>query len=1685
MQLFKKVSLILLALFIAYSQQASAQSACFPVQLADKLISLPCGVSCTSMVVKVPDLRKTSDYVISTIPYTPYPFVTAAAGLNAIYIDDVFSDLITMPFTFCFYDSTYSTCVIGSNGVVTFDAGEATGDNAWPLTTSGGTGTPVPIPYSGSTGTGQGATDYPRASIMGPMHDIFPTNSANGTRKIEYSVVGTAPCRKFIVSYFNVPMFSCTSLLNTTQIVLHESTGIIDVFIQNKPSCPGWNQGLAILGITNWAEDKAVVAPGKNATSWSATNEGYRFTPSGGNSQLVSVQLIKNGTVVATGTTSPGTPGQVNASFNNFCQTEDSMSYVVRATYISCSDITQTITGEDTLVIKKTPNLNSSAVPIAAPCGTTLGTITMGIPTLGTSPYAYALNGVPQPGNIFTNLAPGNYVATVTDAGVCSTTYNVVVGSIVNIAATFNVTNSSCGGGASGSITVNATNGNAPYEYSINGGPYQTSNVFNNLAPGTYFITIKDATNCVKPNLQVGVAPGPPLTVTANSANTTCPGINDGTITLVPTSGAAPYQYSLNGLPFQGSNVYTGLAPGTYFVTVKDANNCLLANIQVLVAPGTALTATAVATPAACSGVNNGTITVTPTNGTGPYTYSLNGAAFQGGNTFSNLAPGNYTVVVKTAAGCTSAAIPVTVSAGATLQATAAPTATSCNGAANGSITVTATNGTGPYQYAINGGAFQTGNTFTGLAAGNYTIVMSDANGCLTAAIPVTIAAGPAITATAAPVATACSGINNGSITVTPTSGTGPYQYSINGSAFGSSNVFTSLAPGTYTIVVKDALGCTTANILSTVATGSALVATTATTATSCNGAANGTITVTPTNGNSPYEYAIDGGAFGASNVFNNLSSGAHTIIVKDANGCISAAIPVSIAVGPALAATTATTATSCNGAANGTITVTPTNGNSPYQYAIDGGAFGGSNVFNNLTSGAHTIIVKDANGCVSNAIPVTVAAGATLAATAVATATSCNGAANGTITVTPTNGNSPYQYAIDGGAFGGSNVFNNLASGAHTLLVKDANGCVSNTINATVAVGPDLAATLVPLGTSCIGANNGSITVNPTNGTSPYQYSLNGGAFGGSNLFSNLAPGNYTIVVKDAAGCNSAAFPTTVTQGSGLTASVATTDVDCNGNNNGSITVTPTNGSNPFQYSLDNVAFSSSNIFNGLAPGSYTVYIKDGINCTGNQTFTITQPAVLNASATPTAVNCNGQNNGKIDISATGGTAPYEYSLNGGAYQTGSQFTVIAGTYSITVKDAKNCTRTLSVTVTEPPVLTATVAATNATCDGGSDGRITVTPAGGSGSYEYSLDGVVFQPGNVFNVLPNNYTVTIRDAKGCNITRNVSVGLTNNLTLTPGNNLTFCEGKSQQLSVNSNATVYSWSPATGLSNANISNPVASPVVSTQYIVTATLGVCSVKDTIDITVNPAPVADAGTGTTICMGKTYQLSGSGGITYLWRPAADLDNPNSPNPVATPRATTVYFLKVTDALGCESLREDTAIITVTPPITAYAGKDSIVSAGDQIPLLANGGGNIFTWSPTTGLNNPNIANPIATISQDITYKVVVSTIDGCKGEAFVSFRVFKGPDIYVPTGFTPNGDNHNDVLTPLPVGITKYNYFRVYNRWGQEIFSTTQFGKGWDGKYKGIEQPTGPYVWLIQGVTKDNKLITKKGTVMIIR
>lgn len=362
-----------------------------------------------------------------------------------------------------------------------------------------------------------------------------------------------------------------------------------------------------------------------------------------------------------------------------------------------------------------------------------------------------------------------------------------------------------------------------------------------------------------------------------------------------------------------------------------------------------------------------------------------------------------------------------------------------------------------------------------------------------------------------------------------------------------------------------------------------------------------------------------------------------------------------------------------------------------------------------------------------------------------------------------------------------------------------------------------------------------------------------------------------------------------------------------------------------------------------------------------------------------------------------------------------------------------------------------------------------------------------------VFPQDTTRYIVSLNDG-GCINTDTVTVNVLSYITVQLRPDTVVCTTDTFHLHPISHALSYQWTPVASLNNPLVKYPLASPASNTTYAVIANLGKCEASAQIFVKVSPYPIARmAIPDTTICYGSRVSLKASyTGTNYQWSPTASLINTRTLTPVAGPGKSTRYFFTVTDttAGACPKAVRDSVNVTVIPMIMVDAGKDTSVVADQPLQLNAVAPmANRFLWVPATGLNQVNIANPVAQLGIDIDsirYRVLAYGAGGCYGEDDIVVRIFKTqPEIFVPSAFTPNGDGKNDLLKPMIVGISTLRYFRVLNRWGQIVFSTSEPGKGWDGSFNGVKQPSGTYIYITEGMDYMGKTVSRKGTVVLIR
>ena len=813
----------------------------------------------------------------------------------------------------------------------------------------------------------------------------------------------------------------------------------------------------------------------------------------------------------------------------------------------------------------------------------------------------------------------------------------------------------------------------------------------------------------------------------------------DANLNVLSTSATtfAVYDVDVNN---NGEVIACGWSSGTG--KIQSINMSAGAQITYTCVSNTPLSATSVQTNVNCFGLCTGSATVSPSGGTGPYSYAW---APSGGNsaTASSLCAGTYTCTITDATPSTVAVTITITQPVSALSTTGSMTNPNCSGG-TGSATVTASGGTPTYTYAWapSGG---TASSASGLSSGNYTCTITDANGCTsTQSFAITVPS--AITGTTTFTPATC-GNNNGSASVSASGGTGGLTYSWAPSG-GSSATASNLTGGNYTVTVTDANGCTN------------------------------TFTV------------------------NVPTSGGPTTSVQSSGDV------------------------SCFGGNDGTATISAS-GNGPFTYnwAPSGGS---SATATSLTAQVYTVTITDANNCTSTQTVSITEPTAVVPSISSFTDATC-GLNDGSATATASGGTPGYTYSwLPSG--GNAATASNLGAGIYTVTVTDANSCTSTTTVSISNIGAPTVTTQALTNVTCFGFTDGSVTISAT-GTGPFTYNWTPTG-GNSATASNLGQGTYTVTVTDNVGCT-AIHTITITEPTAITNSITSVDATC-GNNNGTASVTPTGGTGPYTYAW-NTSQTTQQI-TGLSSGGYTVTVTDANGCTSTATVAISNsgaPSIqVQSQSDPT---CFGQTNGTAQILATGGTGPYTYNWapSGG---TGSSASGLgAGTYTVTVTGADGCTQTQTIALTAPTILVTTTSQSPDTCNS-SNGNAAISVSGGTPGYVFAWS-TGSSNDTITNLTAGTYTCTVTDANGCTMVTTVVVGSAGTVTANAGVDVTITQGQSTQLT-GTGGNSWNWAPSGSLDCATCQNPVATPSVTTTYILTVTdsLG-CSDTDTITVFVD--------------------------------------------------------------------------------------------------------------------------------------------------------------------------------------------------------------------------------------------------------
>ncbi|MBI2967486.1 MAG: gliding motility-associated C-terminal domain-containing protein [Bacteroidetes bacterium] len=739
-----------------------------------------------------------------------------------------------------------------------------------------------------------------------------------------------------------------------------------------------------------------------------------------------------------------------------------------------------------------------------------------------------------------------------------------------------------------------------------------------------------------------------PFIVNPSKTDVTCPGSNDGSITINVSGGTTPYTFNWSNS--QTINPVSGLASGTYTVTITDSKGCSTISTTTLTEAGSLVINTSV-TSATC-GNNDGSANANVSGGTQPFTYLWSNS--QTGSTASSLTAGFYTVTVTDSKGCSGTSTATVNSSGGPSTAIA-ESSPACFGGNNGTATAAVSGGTPPYSYNWSSG--QTASNATGLSSGTYYLTVTDAVLCQS--FDTAVITDPAAISVTLSVIDATCGSNDGSVTASATGGTGTLTYLWSNSQTGSS--ITGLGAGNYYITVTDAKGCTETDSTSVAGIGGASLSLNSSGDVSCNGGSDGFININVSSGSPPYTFAWSNGA--SIEDISGIPDGIYIVSVTDNAGCL-ALDTFTITEPSAIATTTGKTDASC-GVPDGSAWASASGGAPGYSFLWSNSATT-SNI-TGIPAGNYFVTITDSKGCTkTDTVAVNETGAATLGINTV-TDVSCSGGNDGSINIDVSGGTPPLTFSWSNG--GTTEDIAGLDADNYAVTVTDNSGCKSY-INATVTEPLQVTSTASATSANC--TTGGTASIIASGGTAPYSYLWsNGDTTVGSG---QLAVGNYTVTVTDLKGCT-AVDTATVNQTGSITASITGINEICAGN---SVMLVASGGVN---YLWSNSVTNDTLSITPAVTDTYSVIVTQGA-CSDTAWYTVVVNPGVQVDAGKDTTIYIGESAG-LNTTVNGGTPPFTYTWSTGSVTESINVSPVTGTeYFITVADGKGCTSKDSVFV-------------------------------------------------------------------------------------------------------------------------------------------------------------------------------------------------------------------------------------------------------------------------------------------------------------------------------------------------------------------------------------------------------------------
>lgn len=1172
----------------------------------------------------------------------------------------------------------------------------------------------------------------------------------------------------------------------------------------------------------------------------------------------------------------------------------------------------------------------------------------------GQYPFTYTWsNGATD--SFFVNACVGTYNVTIVDDNSCVAYATAVVSSSGSILSDMDSTNITCNGASDGKAWVTPTSGTGPYTYTWSTTPAQLTDTAFNLAVGQYTVTITDQAGCSGTNV-VNITEPTALLVRLRADSVSCFGGTDGSIRASVNNGTTPYTYSWNSTPVQNTVDAANLPADNYILLVTDAAGCTATANADVFEPAPVLVNT-FSDSVNCNGGADGRAWVSFTGGQAPFTYNWNSTPAQNTDTATGLSAGIYDVTVTDFNTCQYLGT-VQVFETSAISLVGFSDSVTCSGSANGRAWIEATGGVTPYTYNWSAGTpIGNGDTITGVTAGNYTVTVTDANGCAdTATINVLqlsnlnmVSGNDSVT---------CNGGFDGKAWVSASGGAGSFTYQWSTSPVQVGDTAYNLRPGFYSVTATDLNGCQdTAQVF--INEPAEILLTIDSDSVSCFGAADGKAWVTASGGVGALNISWSGGTPSGPNgdTISGLGIGVYVVTVSDFNGCIKMD-SIEIFEPIQLLATATTDSVSCNAGADGMAWLTVTGGAAPFTYAWSAGTPTNAtgDTVSGLIAGTYTATVTDANQCSVTVTGIVIEEPTALLLTEVHDSVSCNGGADGSIDITLTGGTAPYTFAWSNGST--AEDLTNLTAGVYTPTCVDANGCSVTIPAITIGEPTALALVMDAASSTCNGANDGGAWATPSGGTAPYTYAWNTTPVQNTDTAFGLNSGTYTVTVTDANNCT-ITDDITVTLPPAITFTTGADSVSCNAGTDGRAWATGAGGAGSFSYLWNTTPAQNTDTASGLAAGQYEVTITDLNGCFQVTTVDVEEPAAYTLASTVTNVSCNAADDGAVDITVSGSNAPYTFawgtaSMGYNTIVTEDLNSAAPDTYFVEITDSKGCLDSITnLVITEPAAIVLSAVVDSVQCNGGNTGAIDLTVAGGTTAYQYAWSNT-FNGEDPGGLVQGTYTVTVTDANGCVDSLTTNVDEASGIVLTYDTTGVSCFGGSDgaiDITVNGGATPYlfDWS------NTDTSEDIVGLIEGTYTVTVTDDAGCQLIERFIPIDQPDSLyngIELDTDSISCdasnqlSGLVTQTSGGGVLpyTYLWNTGETTVN-------STDFTVDSFYVTLTDANGC-TVTSNT-ILNPYEPYTASIVVDSASCYGDtdgEALVNLNGGTGpfVFSWS-----------------------------------------------------------------------------------------------------------------------------------------